>query len=438
MIDFSNTRGGRLRAWLGCAAVATALLCGRVGQAQPMPSPSPPTGAEVLSLTVNEAMALFLKQNLDLLMAQYGIDSAKGLEVTSKLFPNPTLSADVTGSATGSFHDYGALALRLDQLFELAGKRGYRQESAQYGVMSAEAAFTDAVRTLGFAVRDAFYHVLQARQKLDLAKQNSENFAEVVKINDIRFKKGAIAEVELIKLRVQLVDFQNQVITATQDFLSAQNTLKGLLRVRPIVELVLKGELDYVPISLDLEKLKADALVSRPDILAKTRNVSQKDANLKLARAFRVPDVTIGVDGVAQGPKGPNSPNQYGFGLSVPLPLFNRNQGGILQAEADLRTAQTDLEKTQLQAEIDVENAYRDFTQSSRLIQAYRGGVANDAKDVKDIATKAYQRGGTSILDLLDAFRTFNTTMQGYIDALYTYQRSLLAIESAVGREVTK
>jgi outer membrane protein, heavy metal efflux system len=436
MRGFSNTCCTRLSAELGCAAIAVGLLCSVSFGAEP--APQPPASAGTISLTVDEAMGLFLKQNLDLLIAQYGIDSAKGLEVTSKLFPNPNLSADLTGSTTQSFHDVGSVSFRVDQLFELAGKRGYRQESARFGVQSAEAAFVDAVRTLGFAVKDAFYHVLQAKQKLELAKQNSSNFAEVVKINDIRFKKGAIAEIDLIKLRVQLVDFQNQVITATQDFLAAQNTLKGLLRVRPIVELVLKGELDYTSRSLEVEALKADALVTRPDVLVKTRTVSQKSADLKLARALRVPDVTVGADTNIQGPMGPNSPHQYGFGFSVPLPLFNRNQGGILQAEADLKTAQTDLDKTRLLVEIDVENAYRDFTQTQMLVQAYRGGAVNDAKEVKDIATKAYQRGGTTILDLLDAFRTFNTTMLGYIDAVYAYQRSLLEIDAAVGREVTR
>src|SRR5207245_8683443 len=105
----------------------------------------------------------------------------------------------------------------------------------------------------------------------------------------------------------------------------------------------------------------------------------QKDANLKLARAFRVPDVTIGADTTMEGPQGPNTPHQYGFGLSVPLPLFNRNQGGILQAEADLKTAQTDLNKTRLLVEIDVENAYRDFTQTHMLVQIGRAHGLNSS-----------------------------------------------------------
>src|SRR5207302_11361493 len=166
------------------------------------------------------------------------------------------------------------------------------------------------------------------------------------------------------------------------DYLAAQNTLKGLLGLKPTVALNVAGDLEYKSRELSLEALKADALQSRPDVLAKTRNVSQKDANLKLARAFRVPDVTIGADTAMEGPQGPNTPHQYGFGLSVPLPLFNRNQGGNLQAEADLRTAQTDLGKTRLLVEIDVENAYRDFTQTQRLCQAYRGRAVTAATKV--------------------------------------------------------
>lgn len=436
MNGFSHIRRPPGTAWLCCLAAAVLLLAAAPLRAQPGPAPA--GGVDVMTLTLDEAMALFLSRNLDLLMAQYGIDSARGLEVTARLFPNPTLSADLTGSQTQSFHDVGALGLRVDQLFELAGKRGYRQESARFGALSAEASFSDAVRTLGFSVKEVFYKVLLARRKLDLAKDNSARFAEILKINTLRFQKGAIAEADLIKLRVQYVDFQTQVITATQDLFTAQNTLKGLLAVRPHVELSLKGELEYKPQAVELDVLKTDALMARPDVVVKDRTLSQKSSEFKLAKALRVPDVTIGADTSIQGPQGPNTLHQYGFGLSVPLPLFNRNQGGILQAEAGLKAAQSDLDKTRLQVEIDVENAYRDFTQTEMLVKAYRGGVLDDARTSREIAEKAYARGGMTILDLLDAFRTFNATTQGYLDALFTYQRSLLEIDAAVGREVTK
>src|SRR5207245_9009365 len=126
-----------------------------------------------------------------------------------------------------------------------------------------------------------------------------------------------------------------------------------------------------------------------------TRTLAQHEPKLKPARACRLPDVTTRPDTTTEGPPGPNTPHQYCFGLSVPLPLFTRNQGGILHAEADVRTAQTDRNKTRLLVEIDVENAYRDFTQTQMLVQAYRGGAVNDATEVKDIATKAYKRGGS-------------------------------------------
>ena len=434
MIGFPKISDTGLRAWLNCAAVATWLLCGAAFGAEP--APQPPANGGSVSLTVDEATALFLKQNLDLLMVQYGIESAKGLEVTARLFPNPILSVDATTSTTRSVNRAGSLTARVDQLFELAGKRAYRQESARYATLSAEAAFADAMRTLGFSVREAFYKVLQTRRKLELARESSSFFNEVVNINTIRFKKGVIAEADLIKLRVQAVDFQNQVIIATQELFAAQNTLKALIGVRPNVELMLVGELAYKDATLLLEALKADALVTRPDLIVKERTLAQRGAEVKLAKAFRVPDVTIGLDKNIQGPEGPNSPNQIGGGVSVPLPLFNRNQGGILQAEAGVRAAEVDRNKTRLQVEIDVENAYRNFTQTQMLVQAYRGGALEDARASREIAKKAYERGGTSILDVLDAFRTFNATMQGYLEALLGYQRSLLEIDSAVGRQV--
>src|SRR2546426_6112695 len=128
MIVFSNTRGTRLRAWLGCAAIAAGLLCGASFGAEP--ALQSPAGAEALSLTVDEAMALFLKQNLDLLMAQYGIDSAKGLEVTARLFPNPNLSVDVTGGVIPSFRAVGVLPPRADPPLQFGGQMGYPRGKA--------------------------------------------------------------------------------------------------------------------------------------------------------------------------------------------------------------------------------------------------------------------------------------------------------------------
>src|SRR3989442_11045482 len=146
MSGFSNTCCTRLRAGLGCAAIATGLLCSVSFGAEP--APQPPASAGTISLTVDEAMGLFLKQNLDLLIAQYGIDSAKGLEVTARLFPNPNLSVDVTGSRTLSFRQGSVPALRVHQLFLLPPKRGLWQGACRYGGPPPQQSFSSAVRTL--------------------------------------------------------------------------------------------------------------------------------------------------------------------------------------------------------------------------------------------------------------------------------------------------
>ncbi|MEP6601158.1 MAG: TolC family protein, partial [Nitrospirota bacterium] len=194
MSGFHNIGDTALRVWFCCAAIGAGLLCGAAFSEEPALLPTASAGT--LSLTVDEATALFLKQNLDLLIAQYGIESAKGLEVTARLFPNPVLSVDASTSMTRPVDRTGSLTARVDQLFELAGKRTYRLESARYATQSAEAGFADAVRILGFSVREAFYKVLQTRRRLELARENSAFFNEVVNINTIRFKKGVIAEAD--------------------------------------------------------------------------------------------------------------------------------------------------------------------------------------------------------------------------------------------------
>ena len=164
----------------------------------------PPAPPSSLSLNVTEAVSLFLKQNLDLLMTKYGIDDAKGLAITAKLFPNPVLSLFGGAAFTQqqTFKGTRYLTPQIEQMFLLAGKRGYRIESAGYGIQAAEATFTDAIRELTLALKDAYFQVQLASRRLDLAKDNQERFHRILTIGELRFKKGFIAEVDLIRLRL--------------------------------------------------------------------------------------------------------------------------------------------------------------------------------------------------------------------------------------------
>lgn len=426
--------------WLVIGLLGLGLLGGGIAQAtEPTPAKTAPFTPPVARLDLSEAMALFLKQNLDLLIARYGIESSKGQQITARLFPNPVAQVGNVASFTqgNTLAKTGALTMQVQQLFELAGKRGYRIESAGFGVQSAEADFEDAVRQLGFTIKDAYYRVLVAQRRLSLAEENRDRFARILDVNTIRFKKGYIAEVDLIRIRLQVVDFQSQVIEAIQEGESARADLRQLLRLSPASKLELTTEMDYRRVDPDMERLRSVALDVRPDIKSRRATLSQREADLKLAKAFRIPDVTIGAGYSVQGSRGPDNQQMGILNLGVPLPLFNRNQGGIVQAEVGVQAAQAELDRTVNQVENQVDVAYRNLLQSRRLVEAYLAGVLEDARSTFTIVERAYERGGATILDLLDAARTSRTIQQNFIEALFTYQRNLFQLESSVGQEIT-
>jgi len=418
------------------------LIISQSGAGAQQPSlPGPPRPSEppaVIRLSLDEALALFIKQNLSVLITKYGIDYNKGQEITAALFPNPVAFIGTLSSYTQGFNlsNSGQLAMIVQQLFELAGKRGYRIESAVFGTQSAEAAFEDAVRQLGFTVKDTYYRIQLAQRRLNLAEENRDRFARILDINTIRFKKGYIAEVDLIRIRLQMVDFQSQVIQSLQEAEVARGDLRQLLRLSPKTVMELTTEMDFRRIDPDINKLRVTAIDLRPDVRAKRFAQSQRESDLRLAKAYRVPDVTVGAGYEIQGSRGPDNPQQWVLNFGIPIPLFNRNQGGIVQAEVAVQTAEADLNKTVNQVENEVEVAYRNLIQSRRLVEAFVGGILDDARSTLTIVERAYERGGATILDLLDAARTSRTIQQNYIEALFTYQHNLFQLESAVGQEI--
>lgn len=395
----------------------------------------PPTS---LTLSLNDSLSMFLEKNLDLLMTKYGIDNAKGLAITAKLFPNPIFSlfggAAITQQQT--FKGTRYITPQIEQMFLLAGKRGYRMESAGYGIQAAEATFTDAIRQLTLTLKDTYYQVQLANRRLDLAKDNQQRFHRILTIGEIRFKKGFIAEVELIRLRLQAVDFGAQVIRFTQEVQTALADLRILLAFPPTIDLVLTSDLVYTRVTPDIDRLRTEALDKRPDLQARRFVLSQQQANLRLAKSLRIPDPIVGGAFTMQGPQGGGNQQLYSLNLEVPLPVFDRNQGGIAQAEIAIQVAQVDLHKTTLEVQNEIEVNYRNLTQSQRLVEAYQAGVLDDAKTTFLILERAYQKGGATLIDVLDAARTSQTILQNYLEALFEYQRNLLLLERATGQDI--
>ena len=233
-----------------------------------------------------------------------------------------------------------------------------------------------------------------------------------------------------------MVDFQSRVIGALQEAESANGELRELLRLTPKTSLELTTDMDCRRLDPAMAKLRVTALDARPDIRASRLTYSQREADWKLTKANRIPDVTIGGGSAIQGRPGPDNQQQFALNMGLPLPWVIRDQGGIQQAEVATQTAEADLNTTINLVENDVEAAYGNLRQNRRLVEAEIGGVLEDARATFTIVERAYEQGGATILDLLDAARTSPTIQQNSIEALFNYQRNVFQLERADGQEI--
>ena len=390
-----------------------------------------------LQLSLHDALALFLKQNFDLLIVKYGIDSAKGRAITAGLFPNPTLSVNTLSAYTQTCNlgRCGSVMTVLSQLFEVAGKRGFRIESAGFGAKSADARFEDSLRQLRFAVKDAYYRVQVGRQHLTVDKKTHERFTKILSGKTIRSLQD-MDERDLLRLRIRSVEAQSQVIHDIQDIDAASADLRILLGLSPETELELTTKLEYHRVDPHGPQLRHVA-ESRPDIRAKRMLYSRRKAELRLAKSIQVPDVTIDLGYMVQGPQGPDNQQQWTLNFGVPLPIFDRNQGGIMVANAEVQAAQVDLQKTLNDLYIEVDTAFRRMVQSRRLVEAYQRGVLEDVESLFNNSEKAYEEKKETLFGFLDAARTASDIQENYLEALFSYQRDVLLLESAIGQDVS-
>jgi len=405
------------------AAVLTPLL-GSLSLAEETP----------LKLTLQSALELFRRQNLLLVAERFQVEASRADVLTAKLFPNPQLSMNGTFIDPRSPELAGSqFAARLDFLIETAGKRKFRREGAEAGVRAAEERFLDVTRQLVKEVKETFYEIVLAQEHLNLAQENLKRFEEILRVNTLRFERGGISEAELIKTRLQKLDFENDVIAATLEIQSAKNHLQGLLALSPSQEIETIGSLSQRPELPSLKNLQEQALIYRPDFLSQQEQLRQNESQLKLAKAQRVPDVTVGAE---YDTLAPDYHPAVGGGISIPIPLFNRNQGEIQKANQLISASQALLDQLRQQILLEVARAYYESTQNLSLVMAFENGLLKDAQEVREIAENAYQKGGTTILDLLDAERTFNTTRLSYAQALFDTQRGVMNLEGAVGKEL--
>ena len=394
--------------------------------------------SEVLRLTLDQAMALFLKQNLDLIMVNYGIDAAKGRQITARLFPNPTLAVNTLSAYTQGCNmgTCGAVAPTLSQLFEVAGRRGFRIRAAELGALSAEANFEDAVRQLGFTLKETYFRVQRRRGHLAI---DQDVLDSLVKLLPGSFDKTKRVGSELDRVRVGLltVNTEAAVLQDMQQLEEVSGDLRMMLQLSPDVELDLQTDLTYYrpTIQPNLTRLLEYALENRPDIRALRFIRDQRNTESQLARAVRYPNVTAQLGYSVQGPRGPDNQQQWGVNLSAPLPVFDRNQGGIVEAEVAVRTAEAKIQQTSVLIQNEVAVAYRKFLHGQKLVEAMNGAIER-ASMLFRAAQQGYAKNEIGILDLESTRRAYGDTRESHLEAIFGYQQSVLNLERSSGRDI--
>lgn len=397
----------------------------------------------VESLTVDQAVNEAIRNNLGLQAEQMNVQVAESSITTAKLRPNPVISvADnylfyLNGYNLNKGANPSEIAGHIDFPIEYWGKRRLRIETAKYSKTIADAQLLDSIRKLRLAVATSCADILQDKASLSLARDNLQTFEELVRINDVRVKAGSLNPLDLARSKVAMFQFQNNVKRAELELSKARIKLQNLLGRKNVSDTFdIQGELKLFPLKtdLDLKTLQDAAIAIRPDLqaieLAKERAQSDK----KLQHANAKVDYNVGVQ--YQRTLAEDNFDSMGLSFSVPLPIYNRNQGEIARAHAEheqLLRRELDV-RTQILNE--VKTAYYSFCMGRELVENIEHNLLSPAEDARNTAAYIYRTGASSLIEFLDAQRTFNETKQSYNEALATYYDAVYNLNAVVGREI--
>jgi cobalt-zinc-cadmium efflux system outer membrane protein len=395
------------------------------------------TGQTTTLISLDQAIELALAHNHALIATRTLIFQNQAQETTANLRPNPVLEGDAQFipifSPSNFSNDDLDLAqqfdLGLSYLFERGHKRQSRLQAARDQTAVTRAQVTDAERTLTFNVGQQFVSVLLAESTLQLALEDLKSFQTTVDISESQFKAGAISEGDYLKIRLQFLQFQTDASSARLAKAQALIGLREMLGYNAVpADYDVLGDLAYEPLKANLEDLQAKALKQRPDFQAAVLGVTAAQSEIRLAKANGKVDVNGTFDYTHTS--GQNTASIF---ASFELPIFNRNQGEIARTGYALTQAQ----ESQLSASdtvlSDVGNAYEAIRSNDEIVQLYVSGYLKEAQDSRDISEYAYKRGAASLLDFLDAERSYRAAQLAYRQALASYMTALEQLREAVG-----
>jgi cobalt-zinc-cadmium efflux system outer membrane protein len=326
-------------------------------------------------------------------------------------------------------HDSTQADVGLSYLFERGQKRQHRLQAAQDTTSVTRSQVADNERTLTFQVSQLFINVQLAESTLDLAQQNLKSFQNTVDIAESQFKAGGISENDYLKIKLQLIQFQTDVQQAELARVQALSDLRQLLGYESVpVNYDVAGSFEYQPLGVTLGDLQTKALQNRPDLRAAQLGITSATSQYGLAKANSKQDVTVSANYSHV-----NAISAATVLVSIPLPIFDRNQGEIARTHYAVSQAQEQAKAASGQVMTDVKDAFETLQTNDRVVQIYRSGTLDTSQRNRDISEYAYRRGAATLLDFLDAERSYRATQLAYRQALAAYMVGLEQLRQAVG-----
>ncbi len=392
-------------------------------------------GAVIVSL--DEAIQMALQHNHNLLAARTVIQQNEAEETTANLRPNPVLLTDgdflpvfQPSQLSGDYlNNTAQFDLGVSYLFERGRKRQHRLQAARDQTAVTRSQVADNERSLTFSVASQFINIELAESTLELATQDLNSFQNTLEIGEARYKAGDIGEGDLLKIKIQMLQFQTDVSAAQLSRVQGLSDLRQLLGYESIgSDYDVAGAFDYLPVKGNLEDFQVKALQNRPDLQAARLGVTAANSQHELQKAIGKRDFTGEINYTHLAYL--NDVSLFG---QIQLPIFDRNQGEIARAGFAISQAQEQEKFVNGQVLTDVRDAFESLRANDQIVGLYRSGYLSQAQQSRDISEYAYQHGAASLLDFLDAERSYRATQLAYRQALASYLLALEQLREAVG-----
>jgi cobalt-zinc-cadmium efflux system outer membrane protein len=413
---------------------------GTAGAQAPSPSPQAQALAQsqtTVKVSLDDAIQMALQHNHNLLAVRTTIQQSQAEETTANLRPNPVLIGDAqflpifqpSNFSADYIDNIAQFDLGVSYLFERGRKRQHRLQAAKDVTAVTRSQVADNERSLTFSVASQFVNVELAESTLELAMQDLKSFQNTVDIGEARYKAGDIGLGDLLKIKLQLLQFQTDVSAAQLARVQGLSDLRQLLGYDSVPQdYDVAGAFDYQPVKGNADDFQARALQNRPDLRAAQLGVVAANSQRELQKSIGKRDFTGQVNYTHIGYL--NDVSLFG---QIQMPIFDRNQGEIARAGFAITQAQEQEKFATGQVLTDVRDAFENLHTNDQVVGLYRSGYLDQAQQSRDISEYAYRHGAASLLDFLDAERSYRSTQLAYRQALASYLMALEQLREAVG-----